>query len=193
MATDYKYQSVNLAHPVPADLAQPFHVECPPGTDVWDKPPATHSFNAPIIYRAAPCSSFRSARVTVSAEWTHKYDQAGLILVAITTQGRKWIKTGIEFEHGHPNVSTVAKDRWADWSLSPLESGEATIELNVESGSVWVWLVKGQKRTTALREVTFWADLPQDAECWVGVYAARPSSQAEPLTVNFHDLEIRLA
>ncbi|RMZ78304.1 hypothetical protein DV737_g3915, partial [Chaetothyriales sp. CBS 132003] len=176
MATSY-YRSVNLAHPVP-DLAQPFHITSPPGTDVWDKPPATHSFNAPIIYCTTTCSSFKSARVTVSAKWTDKYDQGGLILVVNSTQGRKWIKTGIEFEHGHPNVSTVAKDRWADWSLSRLQGSEATLELGVESGSIWVWLVHGEERTP-LREVTFWADLPRDAECWVGVYAAKPAPNGE--------------
>ncbi|RMZ90511.1 hypothetical protein DV736_g2247, partial [Chaetothyriales sp. CBS 134916] len=191
MATSYR--SVNLAHPVP-DLAQPFQIKCPSGTDVWDKPPATHSFNAPIIYRTTTCSSFRSARVTVTAEWIHKYDQGGLILVVNTTQGRKWIKTGIEFEHGHPNVSTVAKDRWADWSLSPLQRSEATLELGLGGGSIWVWLVDGEERTP-LREVTFWADLPQDAECWVGVYAAKPApnGETEALTVKYQDLEIKLA
>jgi len=42
---------------------------------------------------------------------------------------RKWVKTGIEFTHGKPHVSTVACDRWADWSLLPMEGEKVTVSI----------------------------------------------------------------
>ncbi len=189
------YQAIHLDHPIP-DLSGPFDITCSPQTDIWDKPPATHSFNAPVIYQATTVSSLKSARVTVSSEWTHKYDQGGLCLVVNTSASRKWVKTGVEFENGQPNVSTVATERWSDWSLTPLQgTSRATIVMEVaEVGSLWVRLLEENGKTTPLREVTWWADLPQDAECWVGVYAAKPAPHGEQgnLTVNFEDLKIEL-
>ena len=50
----------------------------------------------------------------------------------------KWIKTGIEFYEGKALVSTVVRDRWADWSLYPAalqvlgEGGEEGVELLIE-------------------------------------------------------------
>ena len=189
-----QFQAIHLKHDIP-DLSSTFKITTSPGTDVWDKPPSIHSFDAPIIYRSTKISAFRSAKVTISSKWTHKYDQGGLCLIAMLADGRKWIKTGIEFENDQPNVSTVAKDTWSDWSLIPLESNEGTVEMKVEGGSLWVWLVEGNVKRTPLREVTFWADLPQDAECWVGVYVAKPAphGETEELTVEFKDLEIDIS
>jgi uncharacterized protein len=190
MANDFK--AIHLQDPIP-DLTRPFQITSPPSTDVWEKPPNTHSFNAPIIYRTAKLSSFQSATVTVSARWTHKYDQGGLCLVADLQDGRKWIKAGIELENGQANVGIVATDRWSDWSLLPIAGNEARVEMKAEKGSIWVWLLEQDGKRTPLREVTWWADLPSDAECWIGVYAAKPApgGETEDLTVNFSDLSIR--
>ena len=188
-----QYQSIHLKHPIP-DLTKPFQVTTSPTTDIWDKPPSTHSFNAPVVYLSTTVSSFKSATVNISAPWAHKYDQGGLVIVADLPSGRKWIKTGIEFENDQPNLSTVAKDTWSDWSLIPLESNEGTVEMKVEQGSVWVYLAREGGKKTPLREVTWWADLPRDAKCWVGVYVAKPapSGEKEDLTVNFKELSIEV-
>lgn len=189
------YKSVHLNHAVP-DLSAPFDITCSPGTDVWDKPPSTHSFNAPIIYQISTVGAFKSAKVTVSADWTHKYDQGGLCLVVNSGETRKWVKTGVEFENDQPNVSTVATDRWSDWSLIPLQ-GTTTASIEIETacdGSLWVRMQDEAGKVIPLREVTWWADLPKDAECWVGVYVAKPAPQGqkEKLTVHFEDLAIML-
>lgn len=189
------FRQVHLNHPIP-NLDSAFQITCSPATDIWDKPPSTHSFNAPIIYATTTVGSFKSARVKVSASWKDKYDQGGLCLVIQTPETTRWVKTGIEFLNGEPNVSTVAKDHWADWSLRPLLSestNAATVEIeNAADGSLWVWLVASNSQKTPLREVTWWGDLEKGTECWIGVYAAKPAPHGEKddLVVSFDELSI---
>ncbi|KAL2401516.1 hypothetical protein ABEF95_001089 [Exophiala dermatitidis] len=190
------FQQVHLNHAIPG-LEKTFEITCSAGTDIWDKPPSTHSFNAPIIYQTTTVGSFKSARVTVSADWKDKYDQGGLCLVVQTADTTRWVKTGIEFLNGEPNVSTVAKDRWSDWSLQPLSSDSvqrATIEIeHANDGSLWVWLMSTNSQKLPLREVTWWGDIGKDTKCWVGVYAAKPAPHGEKddLVVQFDGLSIR--
>ncbi|KIX93259.1 uncharacterized protein Z520_11115 [Fonsecaea multimorphosa CBS 102226] len=197
MASTFK--AVHLNHEIP-DLSGSFEITCPPGTDIWDKPPATHSFNAPIIYKTSTVGSFKSAKVTVAAPWKDKYDQGGLCLVIKTSDTTRWVKTGIEFLDNVPLVGTVAKDRWADWSLRPLLAETLSIEHtaivemeNASDGSLWVWLVSESGKRLPLREVTWWGDLPKETEIWIGVYAAKPAPHGEKddLVVTFEGLDIQ--
>lgn len=167
------YQAVHYSQELP-DVTKPFDIRCPPKTDVWDKPPSTHSFNAPMIYQTTTVGAFKSARVTVSASWETKYDQGGLALVVNSASGRQWVKSGIEFENDQPNLSTVATPQWSDWSLLPLgDQAKATLLIErADDGSLWVYLVAGTDKI-ALREVTWWADLSKDNQLWVGPYAAK--------------------
>ncbi|KAJ5088290.1 hypothetical protein N7456_011906 [Penicillium angulare] len=188
---------VNSNDPVPGDgpLPQEFVLKAHPATDVWAKPPNTFSFNAPIIYQIVPLQSFKRARVAFNAQWTEQYDQGGLIIVLNNADGsHKWVKTGIEMTHGKPHLSTVSKDRWADWSLLPVPSGgqAATVELVREAdGSLWIYLVEGVQKSP-IREVTWVFSEENVQETWVGVYAARPSKEGGELEVNFGHLVIDL-
>ena len=116
----------------------------------------------------------------------------------------KWIKTGIEFYNGAPNVSTVACDRWADWSLSPLPEGDTKgvtigMEREVLDGNATsvlvVYVIEGyQKRH--VREITWvFEDVEEsEKECWVGVFVAKPTKDTNAeeanLEVLFEGLEI---
>ncbi|KPI41121.1 uncharacterized protein AB675_8068 [Cyphellophora attinorum] len=191
-----EWQSVHYTQSIP-DITKPFDIRCPPGTDVWEKPPSTHSFNAPIIYKTTTVGAFKKARVTVSANWRDRYDQGGLALVVNLDAGRQWIKSGIEYENDECNVATVATSKWSDWSLMPVkDQAKATLELErISDGSLWVWLVGNGGKRSGLREVTWWSTLPEDAELWVGVMAAKPApnGEKEDLVVHFEDLSIDLA
>ncbi|KAI9369532.1 hypothetical protein BJX61DRAFT_144458 [Aspergillus egyptiacus] len=184
----------NSSEKVPGQGALPaeFTIKAPPSTDVWAKPPSTESFNAPILYKSIPLNGFKRARVAFSANWSQKYDQGGLIFVLNGANGsRKWVKTGIELTHGKPHLSTVTRDRWADWSLLPVPSGGAgaTIEIVREpDDSLWIYLVEGVSKAP-IREVT-WVFAEDIADCWVGVYAARPSNEGGELVVSFSSLVI---
>jgi regulation of enolase protein 1 (concanavalin A-like superfamily) len=188
------FRSINYDKLLPEQFPRHFQIDCPPDTDIWDKPPTTHSFSGPITYRSVSVSAFQSAKVTVSANWKHKYDQGGLCLVINPNEKhRQWVKTGIEYLQGRPNVSTVATDRWSDWSLRPMLDGNGmgtTIEMVSEGdGSLWVYLIEDDKRVP-IREVTWWADVDKNSQCWIGVYAARPAKEQENLAVIFDQLTV---
>ena len=118
-------------------------------------------------------------------------------------KGAQWIKAGIEFFAGAPQLGVVATDRVSDWSLSPLlgstdpasasasASGEkgteaATIEIEFEDGGAWVYSLEGEgeggagkRKRRALREVK-WAGLQGrrvDEEVLIGVYGAKPTPE----------------
>lgn len=203
---DFQYANVPPEQrPLPSPLPNVFRLGASPGTDIWRKPPRVISFNAPILYRTIKLSSFRRARVTVSAEWKTLYDQGGLCLILPQAQGsipNKWVKSGIEFTHGSPHISTVACDRWADWSLLPTTGAEVTVEMEREiiddkpTSTLWVYAIEATKRTP-LREVTWVfdeADEGADRDCWIGVYAAKPTNDADDgnrvLQASFSYLEI---
>ncbi|KAL2819892.1 hypothetical protein BDW59DRAFT_151032 [Aspergillus cavernicola] len=187
----------NSLDKVPGDRAPPaeFTIKAPPLTDVWAKPPSTERFNAPILYKSIPLDTFKRAQVSFSANWSQKYDQGGLILVLNGANGsRKWVKTGIELTHDKPHLSTVARDRWADWSLLSVPAGGAgaTLEMAREpDNSLWIYLVEGSSKAP-IREVT-WVFAEDVADCWVGVYAARPSTEGGDLIVNFSSMVIDVA
>ncbi|KAK7676776.1 hypothetical protein QCA50_020244 [Cerrena zonata] len=156
-----------------------------PRTDFWHKPPAVNSVNAPVHHLTSiHTKEFQSARVTVSADWTRLYDQGGLFIYfpeIPTLSKRRWLKTGIEFYHGKPNLSTVASREWSDWSLNKIEGHSITIEVDREKedlekgfgSSLFVYrVVDGVRDEVPIREVT-WA-FEVEGEMQVGVYAARP-------------------
>ncbi|GAB1202816.1 hypothetical protein APSETT445_001438 [Aspergillus pseudonomiae] len=187
----FAFANSNEKVPGNGTLPAEFTIKASPGTDVWSKPPSTERFNAPILYQSVPLNSFKRARVAFNAFWKDKYDQGGLILVLNSADGpRRWVKTGIELTHGRPHLSTVAKDRFADWSLQPVPSGggAATLEIVRESdNSLWIYLVEGVQKNP-LREVTWFFEEQNVQDLWVGLYAAKPSNEGQDLAVNFGHL-----
>ncbi|KAJ5874428.1 uncharacterized protein N7529_002858 [Penicillium soppii] len=189
------FKFANSDAKVPGNGTPPpeFTINAPASTDIWAKPPSTTRFSAPILYQSMPLESFKRARVAINALWEKKYDQGGLIIVLNTADGNsKWVKSGIELTHGRPHLSAVAKDQWADWSLLPVPSGggAATLEMvREEDNSLWIYLVEGVQKSP-IREVTWVFDQKDVKDIWIGVYAARPSSEGGELPVNFGHLVI---
>ncbi|KAI1173960.1 hypothetical protein F4777DRAFT_556080 [Nemania sp. FL0916] len=168
----------------------PFTLQANPGTDIWRKPPSANVWSAPITRTSTGAlKSFRSARTTFWAPWTERYDQAGLLLVprhassvAPTAKSppAKWLKTGIEFYHGAPHLSTVGCDRLADWSIGPLTHppststnaqgskgrGGVTLEARREAdehgNSIWIYQLVLDPETGEVKE-----RLPLREVCWI--------------------------
>jgi regulation of enolase protein 1 (concanavalin A-like superfamily) len=191
--SQFKFANSDAKVPGNGTLPPEFIIKAPASTDIWAKPPSTIRFSAPILYKSVPLKSFKRIRVAFNALWEKKYDQGGVILVLNTADGgQKWVKSGIELTHGRPHLSVVAKDNWADWSLIPVPSGggAATLELVKETdNSLWIYLVEGLQKSP-IREVTWVFDEENVKDFWVGVYAARPSSEGKDFSVNFGHLII---
>lgn len=170
-----------------------FTICAQPSSDVWDSSPATHRFNAPILYQAMPLAAFQRAQVTLSADLSSDYEQCGLLLVIHYADGsKKWIKSGIEFAHGSATAGTVAKDQWPDWSIGPVYSpgDKLTVELVRETLGLAVYLVKPTGEKNLQRELS-WVFEGSDAEqCWVGAYAANPGAEGPNVTAYFENLVI---
>jgi regulation of enolase protein 1 (concanavalin A-like superfamily) len=172
-------------------------------TDIWRKPgpPEVKSFNAPILYKTIPLSTFKRARVTVTGNWSRLYDQGGLVLVLqdknVTTgnKDQRWVKTGIEFYQGEVFVGTVGADRWSDWSLVQvgIQDGKTvTLEMEGDGDTLWIYVVDGEKRIP-IREVPWILSAGgKDVQAWVGVYAASPKPDGNELEVNFDGWELEL-
>lgn len=165
-------------------------------TDLWLKPPSTNSTNAPRHTTQVVLSTFERARVTVHADWVRQYDQGGLVFYA--NDGSFWVKAGIEFFNGVPNVASVATDVWSDWALVPdlAPHGKATIELAPGEGSLWLYFIKPSGERVPIREITWLSAKPQDAVINVGTYVARPTAKKgddRALVVHFEDFQLDIS
>jgi regulation of enolase protein 1 (concanavalin A-like superfamily) len=73
------FQSLNIpADDVPNDISM-FSLNAQPQTTLWRRPPGTDTSTAPVFFRQLRFP-FVSAEVTVYAEWSLEWDQAGLVL-----------------------------------------------------------------------------------------------------------------
>ena len=169
-----------------------------PDTDIWRKPPSTNAFNATTNLRSPiKVSQFRRAALTVSASWRHLYDQGGLLLILKGPQSEtKWLKVGIEYYENKPYVSTVGCDAWADWSIFPLTSNEASIEVrreeDINGKGLWCYLLRRDENgqitsRQPLREVAWFFAETENWQMEIGEYAARP---AKSESVGNEDLEV---
>ncbi|KAK3353412.1 hypothetical protein B0T25DRAFT_210058 [Lasiosphaeria hispida] len=187
-----------------------FTITASPGTDLWRKPPHADIFNAPT---AAPSSgalpAFLSARGSFAFDFTERYDQVGLLLTfhPLSSTGPdpsasapKWIKTGIEFYNSKPMLSTVACERYADWSVSPLGPQAArwttiSIEKSTDEHgtSLWVYHVLEDGTKVPLREIAWvFGDNPEGWKVEASALAARPEKGATgDLVVEVKDFEVK--
>ncbi|EAQ87687.1 hypothetical protein CHGG_04306 [Chaetomium globosum CBS 148.51] len=217
-----------------------FTITANPDTDIWRKPPTTDVFNAPTALppsttphpqrTSGPLNAFLSARLSLNFTPQEQYDQGGILLSlrrrtdtpttttnTTTTPPPKWIKAGIELYNGAPRVSTVACDRWADWSVADLrapgsapapapasgskgETGWTTVVVEKDKDGngtgVWVyWVAEGSEEKVPLREICWvFGDEPDTWEVEVHAMAARPNKEAQgALTVEFAGLEVKWA
>ena len=65
----------------------------------------------------APLASDAGVEVTFTADLSAQFDQAGLFL---RVSDEHWVKAGVEFADGVPQVGVVVTDGRSDWSASPV-------------------------------------------------------------------------
>ncbi|KAK3898910.1 hypothetical protein C8A05DRAFT_37494 [Staphylotrichum tortipilum] len=164
-----------------------------------------------------PLTSFLSPRLSLNFTPTQQYDQGGLLLslrrrtASPSTPPEKWIKTGIELYNSAPRLSTVACDRWADWSVSDLPPSSPPSGVGQETGwttllvekdkdgngtGVWVYRVLESGEKVPLREICWvFGGSEEELGEWeveVSAMAARPAREGgEGLEVAFVGLEVK--
>lgn len=200
----YKWETLdpNQAAP-PSDPSGTFKISTAPDTDIWRPSPDKDVFNAPGLITRVRTGSFKSFSASVSADWKTLFDQGGILIAFPSKAGgtvkdvKRWVKAGVEVMNGAPKLGVVGTDSFSDWSLVPLvEDGpKASFKAVREGQSLWIYAVKNGE-DVPLREITwaFIGDRDSDAEMWVGVYAAKPTSEShdskQGLDVTFETLKL---
>ncbi|MFF5225651.1 DUF1349 domain-containing protein [Dactylosporangium sp. NPDC000521] len=75
-----------------------------------------------------PVTGDFTAEVRVSASYTTRFDQAGMMVRA---DERTWLKSGVELTSGALHVGTVLTDGWSDVSMAPVTGAAADTTIRV--------------------------------------------------------------
>lgn len=164
------------AHDDGSDLV----VTCVEGSDAWRVTSygfvhdTEHALVAPLAQGAA-------MEVTFTADYDQQFDQAGLFVVAADDC---WIKAGVEFADGHPQVGAVVTNPRSDWSVAPVDSWHGKrVRVRVSRSGDAVTVRAGlDGDPLALVRV---APFPEDADAKAGPLACAPSRAG--LSVRFHE------
>lgn len=157
-------------------------VQTAPGSDFWRH--TQYDFvrdSGHALLRPAPREW--TATVTVTGEYRHLYDQAGLMLRA---DGERWMKMGVEFV-GRQQWSAVVTHGVSDWSVQPASDHAAVtfrcvrrddaLILHARPGTGEPW--------TLLRVAPF----PPALDAQVGVMACSPGDAGFRVTFSDFVLE----
>lgn len=138
----------------------------------------THYSGHALLIEFAPNTAME---VEFSAQWTHEFDQAGLLLHA---DERHWIKAGVEHADGVLGVGAVVTDGRSDWSVGhvPEWMGERIrVRASRSNDSVTIRARVGDQPWRLVRL----APIDPTLNWLAGPLAASPSRAG--LTVTFHD------
>jgi regulation of enolase protein 1 (concanavalin A-like superfamily) len=121
----------------------------------------------------------RAVEVSFIAAFEAQFDQAGLM---IRVDAEHWIKAGVEFADGAPQVGAVVTAGKSDWSVAPVPEWaghEVTIRATRFADAV---IIRARVEDEPWRLVRL-APLDPDAEAKAGPYCCAPSRAG--LTVAF--------
>jgi len=87
------------------------------GSDAWRE--TAHGYITDSAHALlAPMESDTAVEVTLRADLTEQFDQAGIMLRASATE---WIKAGVEYADGVLQLGAVVTRGTSDWSSSPVD------------------------------------------------------------------------
>ena len=209
------FSSVAYQSLLPVDpSSECFDLHAVPGPDIWRTPACAggrDDFNGPIYATPLHLNSFKSAKVTISADFVASYLQGGLILffpdsdpspdaagkIHLSSSPGTWIKAGIEHVDGELFASVAAGKPYSDWSLTKLGESTATFEMEKINGSLWIYVTGSDGRRMPLRKLTWVFDMQPQNKIWVDVAACMPkgdgTTDGGSLSVSFRDFCIRTA
>lgn len=149
------------------------------GSDAWRR--TVHGFIRESEHAlVAPLHSGRAVEVEFTANFSQQFDQAGLF-VRVSTE--HWIKAGVEYADGDPQVGAVVTHGRSDWSLAPVPHWAGRRVLVRASWNHGALTIRAARAGEPLRLVRV---LPLDDSLTVtaGPYLCAPSRAG--LTVPFH-------
>lgn len=124
-----------------------------------------------------------SASVALSGDFQELYDQLGLMVRCDDTV---WVKAGLEFLQGKPQLSAVFTREFSDWSLAGEIDPDQGINLRItkQGAAVRIEFQRSGEPWTLMRV----GYLAETTECLVGVMCCSP--QRKGFRAVFSDLHI---
>ena len=137
----------------------------------------THYSGHALLTEFPPDSAME---VEFSADWTHQFDQAGVLLHA---DERHWVKAGVEFADGALGLGAVVTDERSDWSVGHVDE-LITKRIRVRVSRTTDSLTMRARTTTDPWRLVRLAPIDPELNWFAGPLAASPTR--EGLTVTFH-------
>ena len=119
----------------------------------------------------APMPASAAVEVTFDATFTEQFDQAGVMLRA---DAETWIKAGVEFADGVPQLGAVVTLGRSDWSVRPVPTwaGQVvTLRASRHGDAVTIRARVGEGPFELVRVASF----PADADVAAGPYCCAPT------------------
>lgn len=167
-----------LNPPEQAEGGQGLTITTSPDTDFWQKTHYGFVRDTGHALVRKVTGGF-TATTSFAGEYTHLYDQAGLLL---RIDESNWIKTGVEYVDGEQLLSVVVTREVSDWSVLPLPESTEKVTIAAERAGDTVTVRYGVNGAAPDRMVRL-AYFPPDPPLFAGVMAASP--QGPGFTVRF--------
>jgi len=158
-------------------------VEAAEGSDFWRT--TSYGFVHDDAHAlVVPLPAGRAVEVCFTAAFTEQFDQAGVFLGVDDTE---WIKAGVEFADGFPQLGAVVTHTFSDWSVAPVPewSGRrVTVRASRAGDAVTIRARVGDEPWRLVRL----AHLDPDARVQAGPFCCAPTRAG--LVVRFHSWTI---
>lgn len=161
-------------------------VECAEGSDFWQT--TFYGFERDSGHGLlVPFDRGQACEVTFVADFTHQYDQAGLL---VRQDERHWVKAGVELSDGIPQVGAVVTNEVSDWSCGAVPewaTSDVTVRASWIGDALLVRARSGDDPWRTVRLAPFAATGPVRA----GLFCASPERAG--LSVRFRRLALDAA
>lgn len=158
-------------------------VTCKENSDFWRKTSYgfVHDDAHGLLYDFPENSA---VEVSFKLNYDQQFDQAGIL---VWCDDRNWIKTGVEYADGAPQLGAVVTYEYSDWSVAPVESWMEQIVTIRASRSGDALTVRAKCGDSKWRLVRL-APLHVDKTWRVGLFCCSPTRSG--LKIEFSKLEI---
>lgn len=128
----------------------------------------------------APFAVDSAVEVEFTADFTSQFDQAG---VFVRVSAEHWVKAGVEFSDGAPQLGAVVTAPRSDWSLAPVPHWAGTrvlVRVSRSDGALTIRARSGDGDLQLVRVVP----LEDGLDAWAGPFVCAPTRAG--LTVTLH-------